>query len=212
MADELSGLVRLREKDVPAAAAVLGRAFHNNPLEVFLFPDEAVRKRVTPYFFETVLRYGVMFGEVYAPSEKPEAVAMWLPSEYALMDPGLMKKAPGAEFHAQAGPEAAARLRSIHEFNAARHEKNAPFKHWYLSFIGVDPDCQGKGLASRLIKPMLARLDADNMPCYLETQTEENVMLYKHYGFGLLEQYVVPGTDFTLYAMLRKAAEQRGGI
>ena len=209
MATELNGLLRLQEKDMPAAAKVLGRAFHNDPLETFLFPDDAVRQRATPYFFETALRYSVLYGEVYTVSEKMEAVAAWLSFEYTSAKPDLFNQAGGEEFCAQAGPEAVARLRSIHEFNNARHEHNAPFPHWYLSLIGVDPDFQGKGLASKLIKPMLARLDSVNLPCYLETQDEPNVALYKHYGFDLLENYIVPGTGFTLYAMLRKAAARR---
>lgn len=37
-----------------------------------------------------------------------------------------------------------------------------------------------------------------------EVNKVQNVMLYKHYGFDLLEEYIVPGRDFTIYAMLRK--------
>jgi ribosomal protein S18 acetylase RimI-like enzyme len=73
----------------------------------------------------------------------------------------------------------------------------------------VDPAYQGKGYASRLLKPMLARIDRENMPCYLDTEEEKNVSIYQHFGFKVLEEVKIPSTDIILRAMLREKSRQQ---
>ena len=70
--------------------------------------------------------------------------------------------------------------------------------------IGVDPHHQGKGFASKLIKPMLARIDKQELPCFLETVDERDVAIYKHFGFNVVDESVVPATGMTSWAMLRQ--------
>ena len=84
-------------------------------------------------------------------------------------------------------------------------ERLAPFRHWYLQAIGVAPDFQGKGYAGRLLKPMLAKLDREGLPCYLETLEEQNVSLYQHFGFNIVDESRVTETTLTSWAMLREA-------
>lgn len=51
---------------------------------------------------------------------------------------------------------------------------------------------------------MLEFCDQEAMQCYLETNKESNVSLYEHYGFELKETALVPKSDVTHYAMVRK--------
>jgi GNAT superfamily N-acetyltransferase len=69
--------------------------------------------------------------------------------------------------------------------------------------LGVDPDYQGKGYASQLLRPMLARADKEGIPCYLETQLGKNVALYEHFGFRVAEQGIIPGSNVMSWAMVR---------
>jgi ribosomal protein S18 acetylase RimI-like enzyme len=73
----------------------------------------------------------------------------------------------------------------------------------YLIIIGVDPKFQGQGFGSKLLKFGLKKLDETNTPCYLETFKKSNVLIYKHFGFDLLDEAPLPNTDLTLYSMLR---------
>jgi hypothetical protein len=41
---------------------------------------------------------------------------------------------------------------------------------------------------SALIKPILAKIDKEHLPCYLETVNEKNVPVYQHYGFEVASQ------------------------
>jgi hypothetical protein len=42
------------------------------------------------------------------------------------------------------------------------------------------------------------------MVAYLETNKESNVSLYRHYGFDLMREEMIPKTPVTHYAMVRK--------
>jgi ribosomal protein S18 acetylase RimI-like enzyme len=55
--------------------------------------------------------------------------------------------------------------------------------HWYLPWIGVRPEAQGKGVGSALLARGLARADADGLPAYLEATSRRNAALYARYGF-----------------------------
>ena len=69
---------------------------------------------------------------------------------------------------------------------------------------GVDPGCRGRGYRSLLIRAKLAELDKQNVPCYLETMKEKNVSIYRHFGFEVVEEGIIPDTDVPMWAMLRK--------
>ena len=65
--------------------------------------------------------------------------------------------------------------------------------HWYLWALGVAPRCQGQGIGSKLIEPVLARADAEQTPCYLEALTEKNVAFYQKRGFAVVHESKLPG-------------------
>ena len=97
-------------------------------------------------------------------------------------------------------------MKPVGDYIDAVHQRLAPFRHGFLQTIGVDPQFQGKGYAGRLLKPMLTRMDKEGLPCYLETLDEKNVPLYEHFGFRVLDESVIPGTELTSWAMLREAS------
>ena len=75
---------------------------------------------------------------------------------------------------------------------------------WYLYNLSILPEAQGKGIATKLLRPMLDFCDRENTVCYLETNKESNVALYKHFEFQLAEQDLVPGSNVMHYAMTRQ--------
>ena len=78
--------------------------------------------------------------------------------------------------------------------------------HWYLWVLGVAPNSQGQGIGSRLIQPVLDRADKEQIPCYLETETERNVKFYRKRGFEVVSEGEVPGGDLKLWSLLREPA------
>ena len=77
-------------------------------------------------------------------------------------------------------------------------------EHWYLPFVGVIPDWQGRGIGGSLMQPVLARCDADGMPAYLEATTERNRALYERNGFEVTEEYRLWGDGPVGWKMWRE--------
>ena len=73
--------------------------------------------------------------------------------------------------------------------------------------IGVVPELQGKGCASVLLAPMLARISQQHLPCYLDTEVEKNVAIYNRYGFKVVDDNIVVGTGVRSWSMLRESLD-----
>ncbi|HVV14237.1 ribosomal protein S18-alanine N-acetyltransferase [Amycolatopsis sp.] len=80
--------------------------------------------------------------------------------------------------------------------------------------IGVDPEYQGQGLGTGLLRALLARADELNAPVFLEVRTdnERAIGLYDRHGFvriGVRKRYYQPsGAD--AYTMKRPARAEQG--
>jgi ribosomal protein S18 acetylase RimI-like enzyme len=201
---ELEGdIVRLSKQQVGQAAAMLTRAFFDDPKLTHLIPDISTKKELSRYLFEFELRYGMNYGDVYTTSPAVEGVAVWLPSAKSEITFWRAFRSGGRILQKCLGKQIMDRLMSFSTEIDILHKKHAPHRHYYLFFIGVDPAYQKKRVASRLITPMLGWLDKQKLPCYLNTQNENNIGLYEHYGFQVIEQVVLPHSGIVHTAMLR---------
>jgi GNAT superfamily N-acetyltransferase len=72
-------------------------------------------------------------------------------------------------------------------------ERNHPREpHYYLPFVGVEPESQGKGIGNALLRPILDRCDREGMPAYLEASTPRNRACYLRQGFEVTEEFRYP--------------------
>ncbi|MFW9901305.1 MAG: GNAT family N-acetyltransferase [Candidatus Thorarchaeota archaeon] len=202
----MNGLFRLKRSQVDAAAKVLARAFEHDPLHISYFPDPTTRVEKNYHLMKYGIRYSMMFGEVYTTSSRLEGIALW-----QLNDPVEELNKPKSLFTnwltfrlEVALGEAVEKVYSVYDIMISTQFELIPSPHWYLFIIGVDPNFKGKGYASRLIKPMLSRIKREQLPCYLDTNNEENIGLYQHYGFKVLKRYQFPGTNVINWSMLRE--------
>jgi GNAT superfamily N-acetyltransferase len=195
-------LVRIDSKLAKPASFTAARAFADDPETIYLIPDK--KKRINLHFaFEYFLRIAV-YGheEAYVTSPQCEGVAIWASSE---------NNVPfWAALTANPIPSLKCGWRFIsHQIETNRlaikiKKQYAPSRHMYLALLAVDPAHHGKGHASALLKPMLARLDKEHLPAYLETQNMKNVAMYQHFGFKLVYETVLPKTTLPMYCMLRE--------
>jgi ribosomal protein S18 acetylase RimI-like enzyme len=75
--------------------------------------------------------------------------------------------------------------------------------HWYLATLGTDPDRQGRGIGSALVSRVLAQVDRDGLPAYLESSKESNVPFYRRHGFEVTGEISAPDGP-TLWLMWRE--------
>ncbi len=96
------------------------------------------------------------------------------------------------------------KMRKFDEYVEKQHRELAPKRHWYLSVLAVGPEYQGSGYGSQLIRGMLPRMDEEGLSCYVETEGEQNVAIYEHFGFQVIEEFEIPDSKDKLAAMLRE--------
>ena len=204
MSAELEDLLRLNKSHIKPAVKVLTEAFQNYPLLNYCYPDELTKKRIAHYILSIAVFSGIRYGEIYATSHNLEGVAIWIPSDkYPVTFWRLLRSVPLPVIFGL-GRYGGNKMRHLSRHIDAVHQRLAPFKHWFLLTVGVEPRSQGKGYASKLIRPMLARIDEEGLPCYLETLDEHNAQLYEHLGFKVVDKATVPKTSLTNWAMLRE--------
>jgi GNAT superfamily N-acetyltransferase len=197
-------LIPLPVSQINHTAIVMARAFINDSEIVHYFPDEADRNKLLP-MYRLVLDYGIKYGEVYTTSPALEGIAIWLPPGETDLSIWKMIKRGAWLLPFKMKPSFLFKyINSLANVKSSHHE-NAPFPHWYLFILCVDTEHQSKGFASKLLKPMLNRIDREHLPCYLETTEKIYVPLYTHFGFKVAESKKVPGTPVGFWAMLRQA-------
>jgi len=185
-----------RADDVDALATTLTRAFDDDPLTMWLFPEEAARRRKLPAFFRSLLRASMPFGEVYTAADGGCA-AIWNPPGTFPM--GWYKDARlGLTTTRLVGPRITKCARGLMYF-ASHHPKE---RHWYLQMLGTDPELQGKGAGSAIIAPVLERCDREHERIYLESSKERNIPFYARHGFEVDREIHVPGGP-VVWAMWR---------
>lgn len=204
MTNDLSTLVRLGKSDIKPAAKVLARAFQEHPIFVYSIPDASKRRDKLHYVFEKGVRYGVLYGEVYATSPNLEGVAIWLPSETADMTLWRLIRVGMLFLFFRLGGGFIVRGLRIADFLSSVQQHYAPSRYGLFQFLGIDPEHQGKGYAGILVKAILSRIDEEHLPCYLDTEEEENVPHYQRYGFQVVEELIIPGTNIRVWVMLRE--------
>lgn len=198
-------LLRLTPKERHAGAAVVGRAFAEYELFRYYFPDETERRAAANMYAFVSLAVCLKYGEVYMSSTKGEGVATWLPPGKSPLGLRQVIRAVPPLVLARFARQGAGRLWAYGKYVDDLHSRLVPYPHWYLDVIGVDPAYQGQGFCSRLVRPVLDRIDRERMPCYLETNAAKNVAIYRRFGFEVISEEKMPGTPVTTFAMLRKA-------
>jgi GNAT superfamily N-acetyltransferase len=58
--------------------------------------------------------------------------------------------------------------------------------------LGVEPSCQGQGIGSALIRPVMERADAEGFLCYLDTEEPRAVRLCQKHGFEIVVEGDLP--------------------
>jgi GNAT superfamily N-acetyltransferase len=171
--------------DVGSLSKTLAEAFDDDPVFVWLMPDEASRSARLRRFFEIELRRLVLpRGRAWTSPELTGASLSLPPGAWRA--PARVAAPQGACFGIHL-PKAAGLLALLER----RHIREP---HYYFPYIGVAPDAQGRGLGSALMRPTLDRCDEQGLPAYLEASSERNAVLYERLGFELRSELRFAGS------------------
>lgn len=177
-------------------AAMLARAFADDPAMSYIFPDPVMRARRLPKLFR--LFFDSDAAGMRWIADDGDAATLWRAPGRAENSTGeLLRRA--VPLLAALGTALPRGLRVGEAISA--HFPEEPF--WYLHIAGVDPARQGRGLGGAAIRAGLARADREGVPAFLETATERNLGLYRALGFAVTAEWSVPGAGPRFWSMLR---------
>ena len=196
-------IVRLTEPQIPAAAATLARAFHDDPLMVYAIPDRAERARLLAPVYARMIRFGFIAGEVYATAGALEGVAVWLPPN-AKWTREYIEASGMHQLASLIGDDAYQRYREVVGREWQARERDMTGACWYLFLLGVEPSRQRCGLGGALMRPVLERADTEQLACYLETENQRNVAFYVKHGFDMIVNGEEAGTSGVRFWTFRR--------
>lgn len=172
--------------DRSVIAAMLARAFANDPAAAWIIPDPVSRAASLTEFFADAFDETAN-GLRFITAGK-EAVALW--------------QRPDRDKKPHAPPESptseAMRRAMLLQASLEAHRPREAF--WYLYVAGCEPTVQGRGLGAAVVRAGLKH--TATLPAYLETANARNLPFYQALGFGVIETWHVPdGPRF--WSMLR---------
>ena len=199
---EKAGLYIVEKKDLGRLAEVAADAYRDYPLHNWFTKgkyDAVASDLIMQISLKTMTEDAV----IYADSEEINGFAVWLPFGFSGSKtlPFLMNG--GLKLILYSGPGIIGRLLTYETYAMNLKKQFTDNYDWYLYNLSIKKDAQGKGIASKLMRPMLQFCDDERMVAYLETNKEVNVGLYRHYGFDLMREELIPKTPVTHYSMVR---------
>jgi len=176
---------RARREDFGPLAAMLARAFYDDPVTSWFYPNPKRRLARARRFFAIRLRQLADQDLTFTTADLSGA-ALWT-------EPGRWREDTRQQLMLL--PTLPALLPRIVRLTRAVREierRHPVAPHYYLSVLGTDPDQQGGGVGSALLGPMLDRCDADHIAAYLESSKESNVDFYVRHGFAVTDRVELP--------------------
>ena len=166
---------------VPDLAALLGRAFTDDPMLVW--PFGADRTDLVTDFFRSFDEQIAAHGWLWEAGDGLGAAA-WIPpgSDQIMMDIDRSMRSMLAT--------AESRHEEMWEWIADNFPRE-PF--WYLDHLAVESEHRGGGLGAALIRHGLDFADRDDVPAFLETARPGNVAYYERRGFRTISDDDAPG-------------------
>lgn len=184
-------------RDRDAMAAMLQRAFANDPLVTWAFDRRGREAATSERFFRWYLDR-LMPQQVTWTTTGREGASIWaLPGRWAASVPQQLRMALGVA----AGVRRP--LSTAYGMTKVELAHPAP-PHLYLAVLGVDPTAQGQGLGSAMIAPGLARADTERWPTMLETANPANLTFYNRHGFEVIRRLDLPRRGPSVWLMWRE--------
>lgn len=197
-------ITKAKRDDARTSSRVLARAFQDDPVFEWLLPDPDRRRELLPSVF-------MAFSELYLPCDESYiagsglAVVLWVPPRSQPFSEEELDQL-GEQLGATLGDDAAKAV----DLDATLAEHHPEEPAFYLPFIGVVPEQQGRGLGSRLLETVLEQCDAGGTPAFLDATSPDNRRLYERHGFETMAQIDIARGP-TLWTMWREPASTRPG-
>ena len=189
--------------DDDMVAGLLARAFYTDPMLIYFAPDEPSRVRRSQPFFAASIRYCRRYGIAEMTTTR-DAAALWIKPGFTTMKMSRMLRTGVVPAALKLGFSGLSRMNNLVSCTEKLHKQAISGDHWYLLTIGVEPGQQRAGVGGRLLSAGLQRVDAEGLPCYLETVNPDNLPFYRRLGFEVAADGQEPKDGLHVWAMVRR--------
>ncbi|MBN1139450.1 MAG: GNAT family N-acetyltransferase [Anaerolineae bacterium] len=203
--------IRLEPSQREPVTRVYARAFFHYPMVTAYWPNPKRRERYLEWYMGCAVAYGLRYGEAYTTPDVA-GIAVWLPPGQTHITTWRYIRAGYLPLPLVMGLRQFLTLTLRSDDLVHRvHGEIMQTPHWYLWGLAVDPDRQGIGIGTALLRPGLEKADAQYLPCYLETHDEKNLPFYARQGFELVRMVQVPDSDLRFWCMVREPGDRSEG-
>jgi ribosomal protein S18 acetylase RimI-like enzyme len=187
-AREAASVRKATVADRALALDALVRAFYDDPVLQWFFPDDRRRGRQLEGLFDYLWEKLWHRHQLVYTTDRVSGVAIWLPPgrwRIGLLEQLRLLPAYAVKVGWRDLP------RGLRGFNLLG-SKHPHESHFYLHFLGVAPEWQGKGIGRELLQPVLARCDRAQFPAYVEATTARSRSCYERNGFRVTQEILYP--------------------
>ncbi|WP_248963609.1 GNAT family N-acetyltransferase [Sphaerisporangium perillae] len=184
-----------RMRDAALAGELIADTFGSDAITRWLVPPVRDRLPIQRRFFTMHVAHALDHGDVYGIRESGAlaGVAVWFTAPFPEIPGQEEAIASFAGEHAERYGVLGQQMDKLHP-----HEP-----HHYLAFIALARGKTGRGLGSLLLEEHHGRLDAQEMPAYLEASSEASRRLYLRHGYADMPELLrLPGGP-VMYPMWR---------
>jgi ribosomal protein S18 acetylase RimI-like enzyme len=185
------------EAELPRVGALVALAFDDLEQNRSLVPDPGSRLRIMGEFFTLFTEHAPLCGKVEVidgPAGGLAAAAVWFDRTQELPE------IPHYDDRLQA--LAGQWLPHFHALDELFDKHHPVEPHWHLAFLAVHPDHQHRGLGGALMDH--THQDLGGAAAYLEATNDDNIRLYRRYGYADMIPFDIRLPDDTpFYRMWR---------
>ena len=188
--DENDLVRKIPEEDFKAAIDIYTEAFADDPLHIYLFPEEEERLRITELFYEMMVNefvdgLNLQFVGAYE-NDALTAALIYARPDSTEWNEDMMNVV--MEMRREANND---KVNYVGEYTQKASNFKPKEKHFYLNELAVGKKYRRKGFAKMLIE--YAEKDAKNFPAAkimgLDTSNKVNVDIYRKLKFNIYKEF-----------------------
>lgn len=149
------------------------------------------------------LRYFYSRALIYSDSPDCKAWILWVPPGCKGISVKNFILSGGLRMTMKLPLSSLGRIMHYEDYSSSVRMKVTGGDEWYLYNLVVSPQFHGQSLVRRLLEPMLEFCARTDRPVYLETHSEKNVAMYRHFGFDVVNDDPLPGTEMVHWGMAK---------
>ncbi|MDD9301325.1 MAG: GNAT family N-acetyltransferase [Desulfobacter sp.] len=171
-------------------------------LEKQSFKDPKKAKQAMFCYMDYALKEAKDHGRVVFTQDRTSGASIWAKPMDTVTEKKLSDRKKDFIDH-HLGRDSLRAYCTMVDFMAGQSQGLVPGQSWYLSILGIAPNCQGKGLGKSIMTKVLRQIDDLGRAVYAESFTPKNFRFYQNLGFEPVKTIKEPFTAASYTILLR---------